>query len=546
MTIAATFSAFTLIFFTGCDSTQSNNLTDEVELNTTIGSLARIYQSGSIQVRGWGIVAGLNGTGSSECDPTLRRQLVKHIQKKTGDNDPVAANVFLNSKDTAVVDIVGTIPALAKKGDRFDIAVSAMPETQTVSLEGGTLYAADLKEMARIFQYDQYVKTIAEAEGAVFINKIDADPDKSDPRKGHVLGGGSVLEAVRISINLIEPNYYVSSAIRNQLNKRFGTKTARAVSPALIELSVPFKYRNTKERFLEMVNQTFLVSSPQLERDRIDKLVDQLVTDENKVYPELALEAIGNSALYKLTSLLQSDNPAVRFHAARCMMAIGDFSSLTALEEFSKEKDGKFRLEAVEAIGMSAPKSQAIKLLTPLLSEENFEVRTAAYEQLLALNANSVSRVLIGDEFFVDSVIAPGKPIIYFARSTAPRIVLFADPIQCSRNLFLTSPDGQVTMNSKPGQNGISLMREHPKSTKLTGPITSSYRLKDIINALGNSPIVKKGQRSNPGLAVAYSEIAAILKKMCDTKMVDARFIVEPMPKIISITKPKETVPEKE
>ncbi|MCK4998147.1 MAG: hypothetical protein KAS23_01380, partial [Anaerohalosphaera sp.] len=150
---------------------------------------------------------------------------------------------------------------------------------------------------------------------------------------------------------------------------------------------------------------------------------------------------------------------------------------------------------------------------------------------------------LICDGFFMDSITAPGKKIIYVYRSSAPRIVLYGDPIACKRNLFVTSPDGQVTINSQTDQLGISLMRQHPKSPKLIGPIKSSHRVKDLIGALGNSPTFKKGQRMSPGLEVAYSEVIAILKNMCDSNIIEAQFIAEPMPQILPVTKTAE-VPE--
>ena len=46
-----------------------------------------------------------------------------------------------------------------------------------------------------------------------------------------------------------------------------------------------------------------------------------------------------------------------------------------------------------------------------------------------------------------------------------------------------------------------------------------------------------------PGLEVAYSEVIAILKNMCDSNIIEAQFIAEPMPQILPVTKTAE-VPE--
>ena len=113
-------------------------------LDATVGEFGELFHYSAVVVKGYGIVAGLPGTGSSECPPDLRRALVKDILRETDSGATINPNKFIDSLDTAVVEIYGTIPPIASKGDRFDVQVVAFSSTQTTSLAGGALYPAEL------------------------------------------------------------------------------------------------------------------------------------------------------------------------------------------------------------------------------------------------------------------------------------------------------------------------------------------------------------------------------------------------------------------
>ena len=98
-----------LCFVFGCDSESKtdDSMDGPVPLNDTIGALAEFYDFGAIAVRGFGLVGNLNGTGSSECPPELRTELIKYITQKSTGIDGVNPNLIINSMDTAVVEIHG-------------------------------------------------------------------------------------------------------------------------------------------------------------------------------------------------------------------------------------------------------------------------------------------------------------------------------------------------------------------------------------------------------------------------------------------------------
>ena len=82
----------------GCAPPEQPKIEETLSLDTTVGQLGRLYQYSAVGVMGYGIVAGLPGTGSSECPPELRNALTKHIQTSTGRDTVVNPNRFINSK----------------------------------------------------------------------------------------------------------------------------------------------------------------------------------------------------------------------------------------------------------------------------------------------------------------------------------------------------------------------------------------------------------------------------------------------------------------
>ena len=64
---------------TSCASSpkQTPQQPPQANLDNAIADLARVVESPAVAVRGYGIVAGLYGTGSAECPPDLRQELEK-------------------------------------------------------------------------------------------------------------------------------------------------------------------------------------------------------------------------------------------------------------------------------------------------------------------------------------------------------------------------------------------------------------------------------------------------------------------------------------
>lgn len=504
----------------------------EIGVETTIGSLVEILSVDSISVEGYGLVAGLNGTGSAECPPQIRAYLKQYILKQLPAN-VLNPDEFISSMDTAVVYVEGIMPRAFVKNEYFDVKVTALPGTQTTSLEGGRLYRTELKAAGG---FGLTIKVLGTAEGPVFIDTIGAR--EANKKVGYILGGGTVLDEYKINLVLRQPNYRVANAIRNKLNERFGTGTSKAVSPSQIEAEVPAKYKGQKHRFISIVKAIYLTETPELTRGRISTFVRKLAVEGDKDITEAGLEAIGNESVGKLAALLNSSNEEIRLRAARCMLNLGSDVGLEALREIASRKGSPYRVEALEAIRAGASRNDAAVISRKLLRDEDFDIRLAAYEQLRKLNDIAITQELIAGDFYLEQITQTQPKGIFVSRSGQPRIVLFGAPIYCRENIFVQSPDGNITINAPPGQSYVSIMRKHPKRPNVILQLKSSYELSDIIRTLCKESLKKEG-KGRVGLNVSYAEGIALLREMCYKGAVEAEFRAGPLPKIGPIVKIK-------
>ncbi|MBA7699163.1 hypothetical protein ES703_107851 [subsurface metagenome] len=74
-------------------------------------------------------------------------------------------------------------------------------------------------------------------------------------------------------------------------------------------------------------------------------------------------------------------------------------------------------------------------------------------------------------------------------------------------------------------------MRKHPKRPSVIAQLKSTFELGDIIRTLCEEPF-KKAEEEWLGLGVSYSDVIALLKRMCDKGAVRAEFRAGPLPKI--------------
>ncbi|MDD5063190.1 MAG: flagellar basal body P-ring protein FlgI [Phycisphaerae bacterium] len=528
---------FIVFFINGCGRPaqtvkEPNEPAAKIDLGATIGSLAEVFPFDPIPVEGYGLVGGLSGTGSSECPAQIREYLKQYILKQL-DEEKVNVDELINSPDTAVVLVQGIMPTAVPKNQYFDVSVSALPGTQTTSLEGGWLYGAELKAIGG---FGVAMKPLATAKGPVFVDTLS--PGKTNKKNVYIMAGGRVLNEYEINMGLSQPDLRIASLICSKLNGRFGYGAARAVSASQVELKVPAAYKKQKQRFVSIVKAIYLSETPEATRERISTFIQKLAVSKDKYTAETALEAIGNESLSKLAALLNSSQEQVRLRTARCMLNLGSDDGLNTLREIALNKDSAYRVEALEAITTSAKRNDAIAIARKVLRDNDPNITLAAYENLRKLDDLIIRQTLIARNFYLEQISQTEYKGIFVYRSGQPRIVLFGAPIYCRDDIFIQSEDGSITINAPAGQKYVSIIRKHPKRPNVMMQLKSSFELGDIIQTLCEEPL-KKAKEDRRGLNVSYTEAIALLKQMCDKGAVEAEFQAGPLPKIDLIIKRK-------
>ena len=501
------------------------DLAPTIDLGTTIGSLVEMSWPESIRLEGYSLVVGLRGTGSAECPPQIRAYLAQHLLTQFPGRT-INIERFIGGSDTAVVLVEGIMPAVASRNEYFDVRVTALGGTQTTSLEGGFLLGTELKTVGT---FGIKTKVVADARGPVFIDKISTS--EMNKRIGYVLGKGKVLDEYKVTLVLGEPDFITTNNIRNRLNELFGDGTAKVILPGRLEVKVPAKYREQKQRFISIIKATYLSQSTEITGERIKTFIRKLAALQDADASEVALEAIGNQSLSGLVVLLNVSNEQVRLRAARCMLNLGSDAGLVTLRQIAMDRGSAYRVEALESITTGARRNDAARISQRLLRDDDFHIRLAAYEQLRKLDDIAVTQERIAGNFYLEQIVQTPHKTIFVSRSGQPRIVLFGAPIRCSDGIFVSSADGDITIDAPVGQEYVSIIRKHPLRPGVIAQLKSSFELGDIIRTLCEKPL-KKGEQGRGGLGVTYADVIALLKRMCDKGAVKAEFWAGPLPKI--------------
>lgn len=499
--------------------------TDESNLGPTISSVADVRRPEPSVVEGYGLVGGLSGTGSVICPTGVRAYLKNYILTQLS-NQSLDVDKLIDSKNTAVVQLVGLIPAVVSKGEHFDVRLRPVDGSDATSLRGGWLYEAELRSQGAS---QVQSRTLATVEGAVFVNLVGTT--EPTPTDGYVIGGGVAKYDYSGALRLRRTDYATASTIRNRLNERYGVGTAEALSSTGIEFVIPPAYQQRKARFVAMVAATYLTETPELLENRIDAFVARLRSEKDADRSEIMLEAIGRNCLPMLAVLLEDPSEAVRLRTARCMLNLGDDRGWEPLRAIAVDEASAHRLEALDAVAAGGRRSDAVALASRLLRDSDPRVVLAAYEYLRQTEDVSIRQEFVGRSFYLEQVVQTDRKAIFVSRSGKPRVVIFGGPLVCRDSLFVESPDGQVMIDSRVGQDYASLTRRIPGRQGVIGPVRSTLALTEIIRTLA-AERPRAGGTGPAGLGVPYSDVIAALEQLSAKEGVAAEFWAGPLPKI--------------
>ncbi len=205
---------------------------------------------------GYGLVAGLNGTGDTLQNSPFTRQALQTILERLGVNTR-GANV--NTKDIAAVMVTANLPPFAAQGSKVDVTVSAMGDAK--SLQGGTLLVTPL------LAADGEVYALAQGPLAVggFSRAGRRAPRSAAacrPRAASRMAARSksevsfkLADAPSLRLSLRNPDFTTAKRIAQAINRFIGEPAASASDPATVHLVRPASYPGNIVALLTEIEQ---------------------------------------------------------------------------------------------------------------------------------------------------------------------------------------------------------------------------------------------------------------------------------------------------
>jgi len=215
--------------------------------------LCRIVTVRDNSLIGYGIVAGLAGTGDS-----IRSKATTQSVANTLENLGLTISPKdINSRNVAAVMVTTTLPAFSRSGDKLDVNVTSIGDAR--SLLGGTLLLTHL--------VGANGKTYALTQGPLSIGGYVYDANGNVVQKNHATTGqipnGATVEVETrtellnsngdVVLKLDEPDFTTASRVKSVLNNAFPGDLVRAIDAGMVSIKVPKNYKSDVIAFITKI-----------------------------------------------------------------------------------------------------------------------------------------------------------------------------------------------------------------------------------------------------------------------------------------------------
>jgi len=208
-----------------------------------IKDISSIREARSNQLIGYGLVAGLKGTGDSLRSAPFTDQSMTSMLERMGVN---IRGLGARTRNIAAVMVTAELPPFAVAGNRIDITVTSLGDAS--SLAGGTLIMTPLQAA------DGNVYAVG--QGSVSVSGFEAKGQNEVlthgvPTAGRIAGGAIVERASPspspssnvLHLELKNPDFSTAVAILDAVNAftqhRYGTRLAKDNGPASVAIGLP-------------------------------------------------------------------------------------------------------------------------------------------------------------------------------------------------------------------------------------------------------------------------------------------------------------------
>ncbi len=532
-------------------------------LKGTIKDLVVVNNTGDFPVTSYGLVSGLRGSGDSTAPTIVRDWMVKEMSRHGLGRESfgyghVSPEQMLSDPRVAIVGVVGNIPPGARRGDRIDIGVQAMPGNNTTSLANGMLWRASLRINGMADPVGA-VNEYAKAQGNIFVNPAYAvngsagTPGSSlaSLRAGTIPNGGIVTTDRAIHLVLRNPSWATSQALEQRLDQAFqsigdvpkksrigASGVAEAQDEGYLHLYVPKSYHGDWEHFTGVATHLFLNANPGFLTLKAQQLAEEAVKP-NAALMDISYcwEGIGPSAVPFITPLLSHPQQDVQFAAARAAAFLGDRYGEEALLQIARTSGHEYQVNAVQALGQLQNSALINSGVAELLNSDQPLVRIEAYKVLAAHDDPRVfSKVIHSattpeNEFVLDMVNSSGPPLIYCTRIGQPRVAVFGRKVSLQTPIVFSAFDSRFTISSPEGgaaatqlvkpQQVLNLFYREPGRRN---PVEAVSR-PDVAEL-----VARLGGATDEGFHFTYGDIVAILQSLADKKYMQVTFMLQPLP----------------
>jgi hypothetical protein len=477
---------------------------------------------------------------------------------------------ILASNDTAVVEVRGLIPPLARKGTTFDLYINALPDSGTTSLKNGLLWTTNLKVRGLTLSGDD-TSRIAQGRGPVFIPStleaaVRGVPEEAPRalRTGRVIAGGVVAEDRAARLQLRVRNPALTRLMDRVINARFPgerEKVADALDDQVVSLRIPREYVDSPVDVVDQILHLYLTpNEPGFLQAKAGELVAAL-RDPGAPHRDigLALQGLGRSILPDfIQPNYTSSDPQVRFWCARAGAMMQDVGGMVVLQEFIKDPASPFRRPAILAMveaSRGRDTQRATVVLSEMLRSFNTDERILAYHALLAIRSQAITTYSVGKKFLIDIVPADSPPLIYVLEADSPRIAFIGRPITLpvgatfvsKDNLFTVRVDDEEELKVKASTKvdpamakALEGLIETKDSTTVTlywrsqlGDKTALVRtVQSVPHMIARATWVPEPTDRDPlpYIGAGYQRIAEVLAELVSEKVIEASIVVQHVP----------------
>jgi flagellar P-ring protein precursor FlgI len=220
-------------------------------LASRVKDLAHVEGFRSNQLFGYGLVVGLNGTGDRQNTEFTVQTLANLLQEYNIRVNPGDIRV----KNVAAVIVTAEVPGFVQPGTRLDATISSLGDA--ASLSGGVLLITPLKGPdGRVYGVAQGPVSLG---GGYTALGPGAKISKNHQTSGRITAGVLLERAIpsqivssdgQVRINLAKPDFTTAVRIAEALNSSSLNISAQPVSPGVVAVNVPARFRSNPVGFI--------------------------------------------------------------------------------------------------------------------------------------------------------------------------------------------------------------------------------------------------------------------------------------------------------